>query len=230
MSLNRTPSEPSSAARRQPVPTRNSGAAIPGASRRAGLRSAPAAQATGQRVEPTPRSWSVGTLTHRLISEHARLVEDANSVATLLAVVHASAKFHVPASTKPTNRILVGQATGLAVRYLTEVAPTSPWKLVGTETRLGLGRADVVWADTNGLILIDEIKVGATAVRVDDNWITQCRTYLAGARTEYGPRVIGVRLVPLAARHLITLVSVDGRQVSLHPTPQDPCRQARSNS
>lgn len=178
----------------------------------------------------TPATMSVGALTHALIAEHAHLVHEGRTDQTVRILVDESAQALAPDRTKPAARLLVAQAASCARRYLTGYAPRSPWTLLGTEVRLGTQRADVVWVDESGLILIDEIKTSMIASKVDPAWLRQAETYISGARVAYGPRVLGARIVTVGAHRLITLVGADYRRIPLDPTPANPLRVRRSDS
>ena len=177
----------------------------------------PAAGITGT------RGSDVGALTHVAI----RLTVPALLAGTvaehgLLDHLYSLCEGFVAAN--PNKRqVLVTEAAGFAHRYLTTCVPSPPWTLMATEYNLDRGaktsqattaslrrdgRADLAWFNIDsGDVFFDEVKTTRLQVRsrglqsvaagVPTSWLDQAGRYAAAGSRLFGPRFLGVRLLPL---------------------------------
>ena len=79
--------------------------------------------------------------------------------------------------------------------YLQRCRPVG-WSMVGTEVPLGPAVADVVWTNSDGVLVVDEVKTGAASPS-DPRVADQLMRLADGAGERFGDRFAGVRLVPL---------------------------------
>jgi hypothetical protein len=83
--------------------------------------------------------------------------------------------------------------------YLDDFRPPAPWRLEAAERRLPDGRTDLLFGHPDtGLVLVDEIKTARGregVVEPEDG--EQIERYLSQLAAEFGPRLLGVRLVQL---------------------------------
>ncbi len=77
------------------------------------------------------------------------------------------------------RRVLAAEAVSLAHKYLTRLAPTAPWRLLGVEYETGNGAVDLAWEhDSDGRVLFDELKTSRVATnKVPQGWLEQVRRY-----------------------------------------------------
>ncbi|MGY1615913.1 hypothetical protein ACI797_04155 [Geodermatophilus sp. SYSU D00691] len=124
------------------------------------------------------------------------------------------------------RRVVAAEAVSLAYRYLTQLAPQTPWRLHGVEFETGQGPVDVAWIhETDGRVLFDELKTTRIATRkVPTSWGSQIRRYTTAGVGRYGAAFAGVRLLPINAPHLARLSQSSAFWVAIAPTPGDPFR------
>jgi hypothetical protein len=171
----------------------------------------------------------VGALTHALVSTHAPLL-DGGLPSDVLARMNEFARALVDANPN-RRRVVATEAVGLAYRYLTELAPAPPWRLLGVEFETGRGPVDVAWVHKgDDRVLFDELKTTRIATRkVPTSWSKQVSRYTAAGVEKYGVAFAGVRLLPINAIHLARLSRSSDFWVPVAPTPDDPFRR-RSGS
>jgi hypothetical protein len=164
----------------------------------------------------------VGLLTHVLIQTAITCIRGDGAV-DLLRWLEALAMSAIRAT---TNRrwATATQAVALAHQYLTLLAPDPSWTLLDIEADSGDGPVDVAWIQpATGQVFFDEIKTSRGGHRnLPVAWIAQCARYAKAGAEGFGDAFAGVRLMPLNAPRLTSLVTPDGRCSRISPTASEP--------
>jgi hypothetical protein len=174
-------------------------------------------------------SSDVGVLTHALVAAYAALREHDTFPPGLLDSMFAFAEATVQANPN-RRRVLCAEASGLAFRYLTRLAPAYPWALLGVEHDTdGGGRVDAAWFHTvDGHVLFDELKTSRVATqKMPTTWIPQARRYAVAGQATFGDRFLGTRLLPVNVMRLARLVPAAGPCTRISPTRGLPTRPTR---
>lgn len=164
----------------------------------------------------------LGVLTHALVSTHAPLLVSSLDREDLLPRLNAMARGLLDANWN-RRRVVAAEAVSLAHKYLTRIAPSSPWRLLGVEVETGDGVVDLAWEHEDGRVVFDELKTTRVATsKVPEDWLGQVRRYAAAGAAQHAGSFTGVRLLPLNRMHLARLVAASGRIVRLSPTTSEP--------
>lgn len=149
-------------------------------------------------------TYDLGALTHGLIGAHAKSAAPHcdGKVETLLASMEAIASAVIDANPNAT-KVLVAEASCLALRYLTDWRPAWPWTLIGVNHQTGAGRVDLAWLrHSDGAVLFDEIKTTRFAGSPPPAaaWMAQAHRYATAGLKHLGPRFVGCRLIDLSGK------------------------------
>jgi hypothetical protein len=89
---------------------------------------------------------------------------------------------------------------GIVRSYLEDFRPRHPWRLEGVERRLAHGRIDLLFCNgETGQIVVDELKSArGRHGSIDPDDLAQIVRYLSQLETEFGDRLLGVRLIMLS--------------------------------
>lgn len=98
--------------------------------------------------------------------------------------------------------------------YFRRLLPPTDWSFHGAELRLGSGRADLVWTNPDGLLLLDEIKTGSPRQLLLPNTRRQIDRYRDCAQLAWPGQFVGVRLLSLIDPSRSLFIASDG---STHP-------------
>jgi hypothetical protein len=161
----------------------------------------------------------VGVRIHRVIAMVAADRTWTSNAALIDRIVGATnavmREYPMPMRHRAASR----KAMTYACVYFREFVPPEGWELVAVEAALGSSRLDLVWAGPEG-VLADEVKASgygdplmgaATRAQLD--------RHLANCEERYGERLIGVRLLALAAPRHSRLVVDRSTRLLLAETP-----------
>lgn len=185
-------------------------------------------------VEEAPVCWGtsadVGLVAHELATRFASRVP-AVDPEQLVRQLTAAARLRF--SSANTNRRLsaVSQAVGYAATYLRSLRPDG-WTLLGSGYPAGTGRVDLAWRhEASGNVMYDELKTSRSPGSAGrDAWLAQADRYAAAGHLQWGPRFVGVRVLPLSDRLAGTLVLPRRGRVRLAPTPAEPLRRVEQTT
>lgn len=170
----------------------------------------------------------LGSLTHGLIGVHVPFLTPTHSgvgvPGDLLARMYTVAYAVIDANPNAT-RVLATEAASLAYRYLTELPPAAPWRLLGVEYDTGAGPVDVAWVhEETGEVFFDEVKTSrvVNGRQTPASWVDQARRYATAGTARFDDLFLGVRLVPLVGAHATRLVRHRMPVVPLAPTAVEP--------
>lgn len=149
-------------------------------------------------------TYDLGALTHGLIGAHAKsaAAHRNGNVDALLVSMEAIASAVIDANPNAT-KVLVAEASCLALRYLTDWRPAWPWTLIGVDHQTGAGRVDLAWLrHSDGAVLFDEIKTTRFAGSPPPAaaWMAQAHRYATAGLKHLGPRFVGCRLIDLSGK------------------------------
>jgi hypothetical protein len=178
------------------------------------------------RIQGNVRSsrTSTGSAVHALIAALCPLAPALDAVELTELVLRLSYAVCTPGRQHRTNSTHVA---GFVAEYLRgPCRPARPWEFIDSEHPAGRGRVDLTWRNTeSGHVLFDEIKTTSTARRFcEPDWVDQAQQYAVAGSNEFGPRFLGVRLIPLGSMNVAALVLADGTCDLIQPTPSDPLR------
>ena len=78
-------------------------------------------------------------------------------------------------------------------------------------------------------MFFDEVKTTHVPyMQPGPDWLSQAHRYSVAGAERFGSLFRGTRLLPLGSRHLSALVSANGRNALLSPTPAAPLARARA--
>ncbi|QWZ07716.1 hypothetical protein KRR39_20350 [Nocardioides panacis] len=167
----------------------------------------------------------VGVLTHALVAAHVGLRVNNQYPENLIERLFAFSEALVNANPN-RRRVIATEASGLAFRYLTRLAPVDPWNVLGVEYDTeGGGRVDVAWFHTvDGSVMFDELKTSRVATVMPKGWVAQARRYSVAGAATFGDHFVGTRLVPIDVMRLARLVPSVGLPVPISPRRGNPTR------
>ncbi|WP_140739775.1 hypothetical protein [Pedococcus bigeumensis] len=164
-----------------------------------------------------------GVLTHTLIATHAPRLALGESVDDLVPSMVQFA-FGLVQTHPNGSRVIAAETVGMARRYLADLTPGDPWRLLGVEYETGEGPVDLAWVnDADGRVFFDEIKTSRVAAgRVAASWLQQCGRYTEAGVERFGDAFAGTRLLTVAQMDFARHMSGDLRVTPIKPTRDDP--------
>lgn len=82
--------------------------------------------------------------------------------------------------------------------YFDRLLPAGDWRFYGHDVHLGRRRVELLWRDSAGRLLIDEVKTGHHAFFATSPNFAHGRRLVHQARDLYGPGLLGLRLLCLS--------------------------------
>lgn len=176
------------------------------------------------------RPTDVGVLTHAVVAilaPHLRDMSPWTLPERVLDVTGSLINFQRTTKARP----LMLTAAGHASFYLRRLAPAPPWELLGSEYRVSdeddnRGRVDLAWQHSEtGQVMFDELKTTSRAIETINNvWRGQVNRYADAGKKTHGDLFVGVRLLPLGALYMSSLITARQHTIRLDPTPEQPLR------
>lgn len=164
--------------------------------------------------EGLARADRVGTAVHHCIASLASMTRHP-TLEQVKAVAETTLTGFRPVEARAHRQNIRGPIHA----YFWHLLPPSSFLFAGHEVQLGHGRIDLLWRSMTHRLLLDEVKTGLPE-RVELSAVRQqCETYLAGAHSQWGRGVLGLRLLSTSDVRRSMFLGPDGTWVSLWETP-----------
>jgi hypothetical protein len=163
--------------------------------------------------EELARPGSEGAIAHAVIASLAAVHRKPTLFQIKAEVDRALGRF-APIEARAHRQ----NVTGVVHRYFSRCLPPARYFFGGTEFDLGVGRADLVWFDVDGLVLADEIKTGSPRSLRLTTTLEQVERYRAACLAAWGERFVGLRLLCPCEPAASIFIRPDGGSMQLSVT------------
>jgi hypothetical protein len=164
--------------------------------------------------EGLARTDLVGAIAHAVIADLAAL-----SRAPDLPLMQKRIGDHLHRFGQMESRAHRQNLCGVVQRYFRRCLPPEIYVFGGSEYDLGIGRADLVWFDPLGRVLVDELKTGSSRRLELSSTAEQVERYRRACVSAWGEKFQGLRVLSPVEPSRSRLITPDGTALTLNTTP-----------
>lgn len=107
---------------------------------------------------------------------------------------------------------------GIVHRYFSQCLPPARFLFGGAEFDLGVGRADLIWFDSDGSVLADEVKTGSPRNLRLTSTAEQVERYRVACVATWAEQFVGLRLLCASEPSASVFILPDGGSMLLSST------------